>query len=115
MAAERMETDLNTPIYLAMGAFIAGIFTVLWAAFFLPLAGPGGGWLYGDEPDMEETEGPGDGGFVQYEVSRYANVGFFLGIVGGIGFPAYLWADATRTRALAGGAPVTATPSTPTF
>lgn len=102
MATGRLETDHSAPVYLAIGAFIAGVFTVLWAAFFLPLAGPGGGMLYGEEPEEGNADDFGFDGDGSFEVARYANAGFFLGIVGAVGFPAYLWADAARTRALAG-------------
>jgi hypothetical protein len=100
MTTQRIEQDDTAPVYLAIGAFIAGLFTVLWGAFFLPLAGAGGGWLYGDEPGS--PSGEGFGGNDGIESSRYANAGFFLGVVGAVGFPAYLWLDAARVRAASG-------------
>ena len=73
---------------------------MLWGAFFLPLLGPNPGWLYGEEGQFPEGF-DGDEGVV--ESTRFANVGFFLGIVGAVGYPAVLWFDAARTRALAWG------------
>lgn len=96
----KLETDHDLPVRFAMTAFILGLFAVLWGAFFLPLLGPNPGWLYGEEGefpegfDDEEAQGV-------VESTRFANIGFFLGIAGAVGYPAVLWFDAARTRALA--------------
>lgn len=34
------------------------------------------------------------------ETTRYANVGFYLGIVGAMAYPAFLWFDTNRVRQL---------------
>ncbi len=94
MATGRVEMNHNAPVRLAIVATICGIFAVLWGAFFLPLMGDNPGMLYGDE--RPETLGADSDGIV--ETTRYANVGFFLGIVGAVVYPAYLWADAARVR-----------------
>lgn len=111
-----IETNHDVPVRLAIVAFIVGIFAVIWGAFFLPLLGPNPGMLYGNEG----TDSGNDfftGSEQDFtESTRYANVGFFLGIVGAVGFPAYLWADAARTRALSGTTnPKRSTSSEPTF
>jgi hypothetical protein len=96
MARGTLEVSYDAPVRLAIGAFLAGTFAVLWGAFFLPLAGDNPGMLYGEEPSEDAyqvTEGV-------WETVRYANVGFFLGIAGAVLFPAYLWFDAARVRAL---------------
>lgn len=96
MARGVLELSYDAPVRLAICAFVAGIFAVLWGAFFLPLAGDNPGMLYGEEPSHDvfaQTEGI-------LETARYANVGFFLGIVGAVVFPGYLWFDAARVRAL---------------
>lgn len=94
MAAGWIETSDDAPVRLSIVAFILGLFAVLWGAFFLPLAGDNPGWLYGEEP-AEDILAESD----IVEATRYANAGFFLGIVGAVGFPAYLWFDAARVRA----------------
>lgn len=97
-ATGRVGPNPHVPVRLAIAAFLAGLVAVLWGAFFLPLAGDNPGMLYGDEDPQslsDDTEGI-------LETTRYANVGFFLGIAGAIGFPAYLWIDAARARFLAG-------------
>lgn len=105
MVTGRLEENLDAPVRLAIVAFIAGVFAVLWGAFFLPLAGDNPGMLYGDE----RPSNLGDNSDGILETTRYANVGFFLGIVGAVGFPAYVWLDASRTRAvLLGSSPATA-------
>ncbi len=96
-----IETNHDAPVRFAIMAFIVGVFAVIWGAFFLPLLGPNPGMLYGEEGEDQGVDFfTGDQDFT--EASRYANVGFFLGIVGAVGFPAYLWFDAARTRALSG-------------
>lgn len=96
-----LDVSDDAPVRFAIGAFIVGTFAVLWGAFFLPLLGPNPGWLYGEEAQVspEETFDGGDGATFIEDV-RYANVGFFLGIVGGVAFPAFLWYDAAQARAL---------------
>lgn len=95
-----IEVGDDAPVRFAIGAFIVGTFAVLWGAFFLPLLGPNPGWLYGEEAQMSEEEAFGEEGASFIEDVRYANVGFFLGIVGGVAFPAFLWYDAAQARAL---------------
>lgn len=97
----RLETDHDLPVRFAMTAFLLGLFAVLWGAFFLPLLGPNPGMLYGNEGEIPEGFDADDFNFV--ESTRFANVGFFLGIAGAVGYPAVLWFDAARTRALAWG------------
>ncbi|MEK6975951.1 MAG: hypothetical protein AABY18_06380 [Candidatus Thermoplasmatota archaeon] len=97
----KVETDHDLPVRFAMTAFILGLFAVLWGAFFLPLLGPNPGWLYGDEGELPEDFDEGD--LQGTKATRFANVGFFLGIAGAVGYPAALWFDASRTRALAWG------------
>lgn len=94
MARGTLETSHDAPVRLAICAFVAGLFAVLWGAFFLPLVGDNPGMLYGEEPAGEDFETD------VLETTRYANVGFFLGIAGAVLFPAYLWFDAARVRAL---------------
>ncbi|HLF16913.1 MAG TPA: hypothetical protein VI796_05745 [Candidatus Thermoplasmatota archaeon] len=96
-----VETNHDTPVRFAIGAFVVGLFAVLWGAFFLPLLGPNPGMLYGGESD-QTVQDFGEEDFAFVESTRYANVGFFLGIVGAVGFPAFLWADAVRERNEAG-------------
>lgn len=97
----KLEADHDLPVRFAMIAFILGLFAVLWGAFFLPLLGPNPGWLYGTEGELPD-------GFDEEDLNgatatRFANVGFFLGIAGAVAYPAVLWFDAARTRALAWG------------
>lgn len=102
MRFEWVETNHDLPVRFAIIATILGIFAVVWGAFFLPLLGVNPGWLYGDEAqggaDNSQVQN-GDGQTI-IESTRYANVGFFLGIIGGVAYPAALWFDAARTRAL---------------
>ena len=94
MARGTLETSHDAPVRLAICAFVAGLFAVLWGAFFLPMSGDNPGMLYGEEPFDDDFETD------VLETTRYANVGFFLGIAGAVLFPAYLWFDAARVRAL---------------
>lgn len=97
----KVEADHDLPVRFAMTAFILGLFAVLWGAFFLPLLGPSPGWAFGDDTDFneEEREDLGTEGFL--ESKRFLNIGFYVGILGAVGYPAVLWFDAARTRALA--------------
>lgn len=98
MRLGKIETDHDAPVRFAIIATILGAFAVLWGAFFLPLLGPDPGWLYGDEGTNTVTT---EDGVEFIESARFANVGFFLGILGAVGYPAALWFDAARARALA--------------
>lgn len=94
----KLETDHDLPVRFGITATLLGVFAVLWGAFFLPLLGPNPGWLYGDEADFDPSQLPDGTSFV--ESVRYANVGFFLGILGAVAYPAALWFDAARVRAV---------------
>ncbi len=93
---DKVAVDSSVPVRLAIAAVLVGAFTILWAGLFLPLAGPNAGFLYGDEPApsgsfFNNDEAP-------FQVTRYANAGFFFGIVAFVAFPAYLWVDASASR-----------------
>lgn len=90
----RITCNPNLAVRLAIGGFGVGLFTVLWGAFFLPLLGNGPGMLYGDniKGGLPDQFAP------FFTDSRYANAGFFLGIIGFVFLPAYLWADAHAAR-----------------
>lgn len=91
--AGKLDVNPDVAVRLCIAAFLTGTFTVIWAAFFLPLLGNNPGWLYGQELSPIALEG------VSFaEDARYANAGFFLGIVGLVFYPAFLWADAAATR-----------------
>ncbi|MES2153906.1 MAG: hypothetical protein V4510_02105 [bacterium] len=90
-ATGRITTSANLPVRLAIVAFSAGLFTVLWATFFLPLLGNGPGMLWGSNFSGSQNLG------IFYD-SRFANVGYYLGIIGFVGLPAYLWVDAVAAR-----------------
>ncbi len=89
----RIDVNPDVAVRMTIAAFITGLFTVIWAAFFLPLLGTNPGWLYGQELGSGVLDGVD---FV--EDVRYANAGFFLGIVGLVMYPAFLWADASASR-----------------
>lgn len=90
----RIVCSPNLAVRLAIAGFATGLFTVLWGAFFLPLLGNGPGMLYGNN-----IPGGIPAPFDRIiQDSRYANAGFFLGIVGFVFVPAYLWADAHAAR-----------------
>ena len=91
----RIATTPSLAVRLAIVASVVGVFTVLWGAFFVPLLGPNPGWLYAGKTVSQSV---GNSISVAYETTRYANVGFFLGILGFVGFPAYLWVDAHLAR-----------------
>lgn len=99
MRWDRVERNHDRPVRLAIGAFWIGLFAILWAGLVLPAAGTNPGFLYGEEggsdPDMAQAMA--DAGVT---MTRYANVGFFAGILAFAGLPAYAWLDAARTRAL---------------
>lgn len=101
MRFNKLETDHDLPVRFAMTATLVGLFAVLWGAFFLPLLGPNPGLLYGNEGEL--PPGADDEELQIIESTRFANIGFFLGIVGAVAYPAVLWFDASRTRALAWG------------
>ncbi len=84
--------DHDVVVRLAIAAFMAGAFAVLWGALFLPLLGTGPGMMWGTEYGSANFSGG------QTTVTRYANAGFFLAIIGAVGFPAYLWVDASVER-----------------
>jgi hypothetical protein len=103
MKTGRLEHNPGIAATFAMVSFVAGVFTIVWAAFFLPLLGNNPGWLYGSELPTAVANSMPPG----WAETRYANAGFFLGILGTIAYPAYLWADANRARnELTTGAPV---------
>jgi len=108
MHTGRIEENLDVPVRFAIVAFLAGAFAIVWAGLFLPLLGNNPGWLYGQESGFADL-----GEFGAYiEVVRYANVGFFAGILGLVAYPAWLWADAARVRAVrTAGTTVAATPA----
>lgn len=90
-AAGRIDLEPSVPVRLAMAATLSGVFAVLWAALFLPLLGPNPGWMYGTEVAAAQM-----GEFT--EAARFANVGWFLGIAGGVLYPAALWVNAALDR-----------------
>lgn len=94
----KVETDHDLPVRFAVTAFLLGLFAVLWGALFLPLLGPNPGLAYGAEGEGDAAAELEADGFV--ESKRFLNVGFFLGVVGALGYPGLLWFDAARTRAL---------------
>lgn len=95
-AQNRIETTDDVPVRLAIFATLAGTFAVLWGAFFLPLLGPNPGWLYGTEGAVTSQTFGSSAQF--FETARYANVGFFLAIVGAVLYPAMLWIEAHTER-----------------
>lgn len=95
-AQDRINTSDDVPVRLAITAALFGTFAVLWAAFFLPLLGPNPGWLYGTEGAVNAQNFGTAAQF--FETTRYANVGFFLGIAGAVIYPALLWIEAHTER-----------------
>lgn len=87
----RISAHPSVAVRFAIAAVGAGIFTVLWATFFLPLFGNGSGMLWGHNFNYDF------GSNVVYD-SRYANVGYFLGIIAFVGVPVYAWVDASQAR-----------------
>lgn len=102
-ALGRVETSPDVPTRFAIAATLLGSFAVLWAALFLPLLGPNPGWLYGTEGQSSGPIGPSQ--FV--EGVRYANVGMFLGLLGAVAYPVYLWIEAATERRAAASLNVT--------
>jgi hypothetical protein len=97
VATGRASASPNLPVRLAIFAFSAGLFTVLWGAFFLPLLGNGPGMLWGSN----FAGSPFGTGNLVYD-SRYANVGFYAGILAFVALPAWVWVDAHQARASTG-------------
>ncbi len=95
-ALGRVKVDRNVPVRLAMAAALVGTFTILWAGLFLPLAGPNPGFLWGEE---ESAQGAFASEYSSIKVTRYANAGFFFGMVAFVALPAYLWVDSSAARA----------------
>jgi hypothetical protein len=93
MRAGWVEDNHDVLVRFGIIAFITGTFSVLWGALFLPLMGSNPGMMWGTEYGGQLF---GNGGVLT--VTRYANAGFFLGIVGAMGLPAYLWVDAAHER-----------------
>lgn len=93
-ASGRFDVSASAAVRFAMAAFGLGLFAVLWGLFFLPLLGTHPGLLWGGEYHP-------DGIDAVFEVNRYANVGFYLGIVGAVAYPGFFWVDAARARASA--------------
>lgn len=89
-----LEENRDLPVRFAIAAFVAGTFAVLWGALFLPLLGVNPGFLWGTEYGSANTQGPDP----RMEVTRYANAGFYLGVVGAAAYPLLLWLDAAATR-----------------
>lgn len=98
MHTGRIEADDNLPVRFAIAAFWLGLAGFLVAAFLLPVAGPNPGWLYGEEAGAS-VNFDGDGQTFVEDV-RFANAGFFIGLLAFVAYPAWLWADAARTRAM---------------
>jgi hypothetical protein len=90
----KVEAGADLPTRLAILGFVAGLFTVLWGALFLPLLGSGPGMLWG-----REYNGTLFDSLKFLSDTRYANAGFYFGIAGFVLFPAWLWLDAHRARA----------------
>lgn len=89
-----LEENPDIPVRFAIAAFICGAFAVLWGALMLPLLGNNPGFLWGTEYGstlVAETDGI-------LSETRYANAGFYLGIVGAMAYPALLWAQAASAR-----------------
>jgi len=101
-AIGRITAHPSTAVRLAIIAFAAGLFTVLWGTFFLPLLGNGPGMLWG-------SNFSGDASLGMYFDSRYANVGYYLGVLGfvaltpvlGLILPLAVWRASTITPARA--------------
>lgn len=101
MRVGRIEVDHDAPVRFAIAAFLLGVFAIVWAGLFLPLLGQNPGWLYGTEINVEAAFGASDARWI--EDVRYANVGFFLGILAFVAYPAWLWSDAALARSVAQG------------
>ncbi len=90
----RVDTDLGVPVKLAIASFLVGAFGVLFALLW-PFMGINSDGIFsadavfgGDAPDG-----------VLVEDQSFLNAGFFLGILGFMMYPAYLWVDAHLNRA----------------
>lgn len=92
IARGSFDVSLDAPVRFAILAFVAGLFAVLWGLFFLPMLGNNPGLMWGNEYTL------GNVGATGLHATRYANVGFYLGIVGAVLYPAYIWIDANTAR-----------------
>jgi hypothetical protein len=89
-----IEASPSLPVGLAIAGFGLGFAAVLTGLLFVPLMGSNPGFAYGDE-DSQGVDGA-SGGLI--ESTRYANAGFFFGIIAFIAYPTYAWVDAAASR-----------------
>ncbi len=89
----RVAVDPGVPVKLAIAAFLIGAFGVLFALLW-PFMGVNGDGIF----SADTVEGGGDDVWL-VEDRSFLNAGFFLGVVGFMLYPAYLWVDAHLNRA----------------
>ena len=95
IARGRIDADDGMPVKLAIVALWFGLFGVLFVLLW-PYIGINGEGYYASQTVFED--GSGDGQVLLVQDREFLNVGFYVGILGFVAYPAYLWADAHAAR-----------------